>query len=137
MLYKIVNNNNNNNNNNNLLLFKFNIGNIPVSKDKQYWLLSIMYNDQKVFSLHDEDLTFCTKLVYTILTTPYKPVYLFHRMIPHHLHEEVRQFFDAWLRHGVIRPLKSPYASHILIMRKKTAEIQLCVNLQKIIFNRG
>ena len=32
-----------------------------------------------------------------------------------------------WLRQGIIRPSKSPYASQVVIMRKKTGEVQLCV----------
>ena len=37
-----------------------------------------------------------------------------------------------WLRQGIIRPSKSPYVSQVVIMRKKTGEIRLCVNYWKL-----
>ena len=37
-----------------------------------------------------------------------------------------------WLRQGIIRPSKSPYASQVVIVRKKTGEIQLCVDYQRL-----
>ena len=36
------------------------------------------------------------------------------------------------LRQGIIRPSKSPYASQVVIVRKKTSEIQLCVDYWKL-----
>ena len=38
---------------------------------------------------------------------------------------------DAWLKAGIIRPSKSPYASQVVIVRKKTGEIHLCVDFHK------
>ena len=37
-----------------------------------------------------------------------------------------------WLRQDIIRPSKSPYASQVVIVRKKTSEIWLCVDYQKL-----
>ena len=52
-----------------------------------------------------------------------KPVYLPHRTIPVQLQAEVRKCLDTWLRQGIIRPSRSPYASQVVIVRKKTGEI--------------
>ena len=35
---------------------------------------------------------------------------------------------DTWLKQGIIRPSRSPYASQVIIVRKKTGEIRLCVD---------
>ena len=40
------------------LPFKFNLGDVPFSKEQKYCLLNLIYDHQKVFSLHDEDLGF-------------------------------------------------------------------------------
>ena len=37
-----------------------------------------------------------------------------------------------WLRQGIIRPSKSPYATQVVIVRKKTGEIQLFANYWKL-----
>ena len=37
-----------------------------------------------------------------------------------------------WLRQWMIHPSKSPYASQVVIVRKKTGEVWLCVNYHKL-----
>ena len=85
-----------------------------------------------MFSLHDEDLGFCSKLAYTIPTMTDRPVYLPHRTIPWQLQSEVHKCLDTRLRQGIIRPSRSPYASQVVIVCKKTGEIQLCVDYCKL-----
>ena len=86
----------------------------------------------EVFSLFDGDLGFCDVLKYSIPTTTDKPVYLPHRQIPVQLQSEVRKCLDNWLKQGIIRPSKSPYASQVVIVRKKTGKICLCVDFRKL-----
>ena len=114
------------------LPFKFNLGDAPFTKDQQDQLLNIIYDNQQVFSLHDEDLGFCNKLTHTIPTMTDRPVYLPHRTIPWQLQGEVYKCLDTWLRQGIIRPSRSPYASQVVIVRKKTGKILLCVNYHKL-----
>ena len=114
------------------LPFKFNLGDAPFSKEQKDHLLNLIYEHKKVFSLHNEDLGFCTKLAHSISTTTEKPVYLPHRTIPRQHQGEVQKWLDAWLRQGIIRPSKSPYASQVVIVRKKTSEIWLCVDYWKL-----
>ena len=85
-----------------------------------------------MFSLHDEDLGFCSKLTHTIPITTDKPVYLPHRTILQQLQGEVCKSLDTWLRQGIIRLSRSPYASQVVIVYKKTGKIQLCVNCHKL-----
>ena len=92
----------------------------------------MIYENQEVFSLYDGDLGYCNKLKHSIPTTTNKPVYLPHRQIPIQLQSEVRKCLDAWLKAGIIRPSKSPYASQVVIVCKKTGEIRLCVDFRKL-----
>ena len=46
------------------LPFKFDVGDAPFIKEQQDWLLNLIYDHQKVFALHDEDLGFCDKLTH-------------------------------------------------------------------------
>ena len=61
-----------------------------------------------------------------------KPVYLPHRMIPVQLQTEVCKCLDTWLKQGIIRPSHSPYASQVVIVRKKTGEICLCIDFRAL-----
>ena len=92
----------------------------------------MIYDHTEVFSLFEGDLGFCDILKHSIPTTTDKPVYLPHRQIPVQLQSEVRKCLDNWLKQGIIRPSKSPYASQVVIVRKKTGEIHLCVNFRKL-----
>ena len=91
-------------------------------QDQQSHFINLVYDNKKVFSLHDEELGYCDLIKHTILTTTEKPVYLPHHTIPRQLQGEVHKCLDAWLHHGIIRPSKSPYASQVVIVCKKSGE---------------
>ena len=61
-----------------------------------------------------------------------KPVYLPHRTIPVQLQMEVRKCLDTWLKQGIICPSRSPYTSQVVIVRKKTGEIRLCIDFRAL-----
>ena len=50
-------------------------------------LILIQDYKEDLFLLHNEDLRFCNKQAYKIMTTTNKPVYLPHRTIPRQLQE--------------------------------------------------
>ena len=114
------------------LPFELNIGDAPLTRNQQACLIDVIYSHTEVFSLFDGDLGFCDVLKHSIPTTTDKPVYLPHRQTPVQLQSEVRKCLDNWLKQGIIRPSKSPYASQVVIVRKKTGEIRLCVDFRKL-----
>ena len=114
------------------LPFKFNIGDTPLTREQQAHLINMIYDHTEVFSLFDGDLGFCDILKHSIPTTTDKPVYLPHRQIPVQLQSKVRKCLDNWLKQGIMRPSKSPYASQVVIILKKTGEIRLCVDFRKL-----
>ena len=59
-------------------------------------------------------------------------MYLPHRQIPVQLQQEVRKCLESWLKQGIIWPSKSPYASQVVIVCKKSGAIRLCVDFQKL-----
>ena len=67
-----------------------------------------------------------------IPTTTEKPVYLLHHTIPRQLQGEAHKCLDTWLCQGIIRPSKSPYASQVVPVCKKSREIHLCIDYQKL-----
>ena len=60
------------------------------------------------------------------------PVYLPHQQIPVQLQHEVRKCLESWLKQGIICPSKSPYASQVVIVRKRSGKIRLCVDFRKL-----
>ena len=65
------------------------MGDIHLDKEHQAKFINLIYSNQEVCSLHDEDLGYCDKLTHTIPTSTNKPVYLPHRTIPRQLQGEV------------------------------------------------
>ena len=114
------------------LPFKLNLGDVHLEKEHQARFIDLIYSNQEVFSLHDEDLGYCDKLTHTIPTSTDKPVYLPHRTIPRQLQGEVHECLNTWLCQGIIRPSNSPYASQVVLVRKKTGEIRICVDYRKL-----
>ena len=114
------------------LPFTINIGEAPLTREQQARFIDLIYEYKEVFSLYDGDLGYCDALKHSIPTTTDKPVYLPHRQIPVQLQQEVRKCLESWLKQGIIRPSKSPYASQVVIVRKKTGEICLCVDFRKL-----
>ena len=114
------------------LPFELNIGDAPLTREQQVRLINMIYNHTEVFSLFDRDLGFCDVLKHSIPTTTDKPVYLPHWQIPVQLQSEVRKCLDNWLKQGIIRLSKSPYASQVVIVCKKTGKIHLCVDFRKL-----
>ena len=104
------------------LPFTINIEEAPLSREQQNHIIDLIY-DYKVFSLYDGDLGFCDALIHSIPTITDKPVYLPHGQIPVQLQQEVRKCLESWLKQGIIHPSKSPYASQVVIVRKKSGEI--------------
>ena len=84
------------------LPFKLNLGDVPLEKGHQARFINLIYSNQEVFSLHDEDPGYCDKLTLTIPTSTDKPVYLLHRTIPRQLQGEVCKCLNTWLHQGII-----------------------------------
>ena len=84
------------------LPFPFNLGEVEMSREQQVRFLELIYDNQSVFSLCDEDLGLCDCPKHTIPTTTDKPVYLPHRTISVQLQAEVWKCLDTWLRQGII-----------------------------------
>ena len=71
------------------LPFPLNLGEVEMSRAQQVRFLELIYDNQVVFLLCDEDLGLCDCLKHTIPVTTNKPVYLPHRTIPVQLQAEV------------------------------------------------
>ena len=84
------------------LPFKLNLGDVHLEKEHQARFIDLIYSNQEVFSLHDEDLGYCNKLTHTVPTSTDKPVYLPHRTIPRQLQGEVHKCVNTWLHQGII-----------------------------------
>ncbi|XP_051953222.1 retrovirus-related Pol polyprotein from transposon opus [Xyrauchen texanus] len=86
----------------------------------------------EVFSLHDLDYGSTEKVKHQIKlndNTPFK-----HRARPIHPQDvdAVRKHLQELLEAGVIRESESPFASPIVVVRKKDGTVRLCIDFRKL-----
>jgi hypothetical protein len=82
-----------------------------------------------VFSKHDLDLGHTNLVKHTIKLTDDTPFKERHRRIPPHMVDEVRSHIKEMLNLGVIRRSESPYASGVVLVRKKDGSLRFCIDL--------
>ena len=115
------------------LFFQLNIGKeASLTQEQQDHFINLVYDNQEVFSLHDEDLLYFDHIKHTIPTMTEKPVYLPHHTIPRQLQGEVHKCLETWLCQGIIKQSKSLYVSQVVIVHKKSGEIHFCIDYCKL-----
>ncbi|MCG8620490.1 MAG: RNA-directed DNA polymerase, partial [Proteobacteria bacterium] len=84
------------------------------------------------FSKNDMDLGRATSVKHHIVLTDPIPFKERYRRIPPQLYDEVRAHLQDMLRLGAIRRSCSPWASAIVLVRKKNGKLRFCIDLRKL-----
>ena len=100
--------------------------------DQRRALLQLLAKNSDVFAWTDLDLGYTEAVKHRIPVTSEVPIAQPYRRIPPSQFEDVRQHIQELANKGVIRPSSSPYASPIVIVRKKDGSIRLCVDYRKL-----
>lgn len=101
----------------------------PHSKDK---LVKLLLQYSHVFAQHEGDLGLTTTIKHRIILEDDVPVKQPYRPIPPSQIEEVRQHITDLLNTGVIEESQSPYASPIVIVKKKNGKIRKCCDYRSL-----
>lgn len=84
------------------------------------------------FSLDDDDLGDCDIVKHQILTTDNNPIKQADRRVPPQLVPEIQSQLKKWLQAGLIEKSTSPYASQMVVVRKKDGKIRICVDYREL-----
>ena len=85
-----------------------------------------------IFAVEDLELGRTNLVKHEIKLTNYVPFKERYRRIPPHQYEEVHKHLDEMLRMGAIRRSNSPWASAVVLVRKKDGALRFCINLRKL-----
>ena len=89
---------------------------------------NLIQKHEGAFSKDSFDLGFCDLIPHRINLTDDKPVNLpYRRVTPNHV-SEVKQLLQDLLDRQIIRKSASPYASPIVLVRKKNGQLRLCID---------
>jgi transposase InsO family protein len=113
-------------------LKQINIDNVDLSSDEYEQLSQLLHKHKDVFSRNEDDLGYTDVIKHKIYTTDEIPVKLADRRVPPPLQPEVRKELQKWLDAGVITESSSPYASQIVVVKKKDGTIRICCDFRAL-----
>ena len=92
----------------------------------------ILCEMENVFSRDELDMGKTELLKHDIVLTDPTPFRERYRRIPPHIYEEVREHLMDMLRVGAIQRSNSPWASAVVLARKKNGKLRFCIDLRKL-----
>ena len=90
----------------------------------------IKYNH--IFAVDDLELGKTDLVKHVIKLDNYVPFKERYRRIPQHQYEEVRKRLNEMLEIGAIWKSNSPWASAVVLVRKKDGSLRFCIGLRKL-----
>jgi hypothetical protein len=108
---------------------------LPESRldpDQMYQVQDLLIQYSDVFSKDDMDVGFTGLVRHKILLNDTQPFKQRHRRIPPSMYTEVRNHIKQLLDTNVIRKSQSPWASNIVLVRKKDNSLRLCVDYRQL-----
>ena len=87
---------------------------------------------QDVFALNDEDMCFTDAVEHNIDIDGSIPIKQRMRRLPQNMAEEADKQVDDMLKRGVIEKSNSPWASGVVLVKKKDGSFRLCVDYRAL-----
>ena len=92
----------------------------------------MLKRNAKVFSKTDMDMGRTNLVKHHIKLTDPVPFKEAYRGIPSQMYDEVKAHIQEMLNLGAIRPSNSPWASAIVLVRKKDGRLRFCIDLRRL-----
>ncbi|XP_051807112.1 uncharacterized protein LOC127534861 [Acanthochromis polyacanthus] len=110
----------------------FDFGDSPLPEEWKSRVTDSLSAYSDVFACHDLDFGHATKVKHKIKLKDETPIKQRSRPIHPNDYEAVRKHLKMLLDAGVIRPSESPFSSPIVVVKKKTGEVRLCIDYRKL-----
>ena len=85
-----------------------------------------------IFALEKNDLGHTAKVKHKIRLNDYTLFKERYRRVPPHLYEEVQKHLKEMVEIGAIRKSSSPWASAVVLVRKKDGSLRFCIDLRHL-----
>ena len=104
----------------------------PLTQNEQGTVRAMLARNQGVFKTEGKSLGRTTLVKHDIKTTTEQPIKQRARRIPIHQREVAEQEVEKMLKEDIIEPSHSPWASPIVLVRKKDGSTRFCVDYRKL-----
>ena len=102
------------------------------TEEQQQQVRDCIIKHHKIFAVDDCELGKTDLVKHTIKLDNYVPFKEKYRCIPPHQYEEVKKHLNEMLEVGAIRKSNSPWASAVVLVRKKDGSLRFCIDLRKL-----
>ena len=96
------------------------------TEEQQQALRDCIIKHHKTFAVEDNELGQTNLVKHTIKLDNYVPFKERYRRIPPHQYEEVKKHLQEMLEVGAIHKSNSPWASAVVLVRKKDGSLRFC-----------
>jgi len=103
---------------------------LDMQQKHHFFNLLLRYAD--AFALSNDQLGRTEQLKHTINTGDHQPIRQQARRIPPCKREEVHQLLEDMLAHKVIQPSSSPWASPVVLVKKKDGSTRFCIDYRNL-----
>ena len=103
-----------------------------ISDDACLALRSVLTYHADVFSQNENDLGRTDIIMHHIATNNARPVRQSLRRHPPAHQEAISQHVDNMLKQGTIEPAMSPWASNVVLVRKKDGSLRCCIDYRQL-----
>ncbi|KAK0413959.1 hypothetical protein QR680_007081 [Steinernema hermaphroditum] len=104
----------------------------PVSQDMWNTIEQLVTDAADCFAVNDSELTQSDIVTHRIDTGSAAPIRANRRLVPQAMRKDVIAMVQKYLAQGVIRKSHSPWASPIVLVKKKDGSIRMCVDYRKL-----
>ena len=101
-------------------------------EDQQQKAVELLKEFHHLFALDDLDMGCTSQVKHKIKLTNPEPFKQRYRRIPPNQFQEVKKHLEEMLRVGAIQKSISPWASPVVLIRKKDGTLRFCINLWKL-----
>ena len=102
------------------------------TREQQQSARDLLVDSADVFAKSDLDLGKCNIIKHAIKITHPQPFKEWYRRIPPHLYEEAKAHLQEMVEVVAIRKSVSPWASAVVLVRKKDGGLRFCIDLRKL-----
>ena len=107
-------------------------GTADWTEEQRNQVKSVIEQYSFLFAMNSLDLGRTDLVKHHIELKDYTPIKDRYRRIPPHQYEEVRKHLKEMLDIGAIRRSNSPWASPVVLVRKKDGSLRFCIDLRKL-----